>query len=355
MDLFIWIGILVCLSQSAILSGLNLALFSLSKLELKVEAGKNKKSAQRILNLREDANRTLVTILWGNVGVNVLLALLSGSVLSGVAAFLFSTVIITIFAEIIPQAYFTRHALQVGAVLIPVLRVYQVLLYPVSKPTAWILDLWLGGEEIRFLRERDLRRMIELHMEDNETDIAWVEGQGALNFLELDDVPLDKEGEYIDPDSIIELEFKDGRPVFPGIKPSKDDPFLRLINKSGMSWLVIVDPRGEPGVVLHSDDFIREALFSPDKFNPYRHCHRPIIVRDAETKLGQLIQQFQVRPGHPWEDIVDNDVILLWGEKPRVVTGTDILGRLLRGIAQPANSYLKTSAENMIGSYQANK
>jgi hypothetical protein len=33
------------------------------------------------------------------------------------------------------------------------------------------------------------------------------------------------------------------------------------------------------------------------------------------------------------------DQILLWGNRPRIVTGTDILGRLLRGIArlpQPA-------------------
>lgn len=336
MTMYVWIGIILCLTQSAILSGLNLALFSLSKLELKVEAGKNRKNAQRILQLREDANFTLVTILWGNVGVNVLLALLSGSVLSGIAAFLFSTVIITIFAEIIPQAYFTRHALQVGALLTPVLKLYQIILYPVVKPTAWILDSWLGGEEIRYLRERDLRRMIQLHMETGDTEIARVEGQGALNFLELDDVPLDEEGEPVDPDSIIELEFKNNRPVFPDISPSKDDPFLRTLNQSGKSWLVLVDNEGEPRLVLESDDFMREAMFVPESFNPYKHCHRPILVRDAEKKLGSLIQQFHVRPGKPWEDIVDHDVILLWGKYPRVVTGTDILGRLLRGIAKPS-------------------
>ena len=34
------------------------------------------------------------------------------------------------------------------------------------------------------------------------------------------------------------------------------------------------------------------------------------------------------------DDVVDEDFILLWGEHKRVITGSDILGRLLRGIAQ---------------------
>ena len=52
----------------------------------------------------------LTTILWGNVGVNVLLALLSNSVMACTAAFLFWTVVITLVGEIIPQAYFYRNA-----------------------------------------------------------------------------------------------------------------------------------------------------------------------------------------------------------------------------------------------------
>ena len=336
MTLLIWLGILFCISQSAILSGLNLGIFSLGKLELEVEAQKGDPRATRIQRFRKDANFALVTILWGNVGVNVLLALLSGSVLSGVAAFFFSTVVITVFAEIIPQAYFARNALRLAAMLSPVLQFYQILLYPVARPTAWALDAWLGGEVMYYFRERDLRRVIQLHMEAAESDIARVEGQGALNFLELDDVSLDEEGEPVDPSSVVRLEFDGELPLFPRIEPTADDPFLRTVNRSGKSWVVIVDPAGEPRLVLKSDDFILEALFEPERFHPLRHCHRPIVVRDAKRKLGELIQRFQVWPCHAEDDIVDDDVILLWNERPRVVTGTDILGRLLRGIARRA-------------------
>jgi metal transporter CNNM len=336
MTLLTWLGILVCLSQSAMLSGLNLGLFSLNKLELQVEANKGDPRARRVLHIRNDANFALATILWGNVSVNVLLALLSGSVMSGVLAFFFSTVVITIFAEIIPQSYFTRHALRMASLLAPLLRFYQLALWPVARLTSLVLDRWLGGENMRFFPERDLRKVIQLHMESAESDIAHVEGQGALNFLEIDDVPLAEEGEPVDPDSVLRLEFDGDRPLFPSVQADIEDAFLRAVNDSGKSWAVIVDTQGEPRLLLRTEDFIREALFAPGRFNPHRHCHRPIIARGARETLGGLIQRFRVDPRRPGDDIIDDDVILLWGAQPRIVTGTDILGRLLRGIAQPA-------------------
>jgi CBS domain containing-hemolysin-like protein len=44
----------------------------------------------------------------------VLLTLLSDSVLAGLGAFGFSAIVITIFGEIVPQAYFSRHAFANG-------------------------------------------------------------------------------------------------------------------------------------------------------------------------------------------------------------------------------------------------
>jgi metal transporter CNNM len=337
--LLTWIGIALCLSQSAMLSGLNLAYFSLDKLDLQVRAKKNDPRAQAVLKLREDANFVLVTILWGNVAVNVLLALLAGSVLAGVAAFLFSTVIITLFAEIAPQAYFSRNALRVASVFAPVLRAWQVLLYPVARPTALVLDRWLGKEAIRYYREQDLRDVIKLHMDASESDIAKVEGQGALNFLALDDVPFVDEGEAIDPDSVIRLEFADERPVFPNIERTGSDPFLQAVNRSGRKWVVITDMQDNPRLIVNADDLLRDALLNTAPFRPLRHCHRPVITANESVKLGDLLPRLKVTPQHVGDDVIENDVILLWGATRRLMTGADVLGRLLRGIAriQPVN------------------
>jgi metal transporter CNNM len=41
----------------------------------------------------------------------------------------------------------------------------------------------------------------------------------------------------------------------------------------------------------------------------------------------------KVKANHPEDDVIDNDLILIWGEQKRIITGSDILGRLLRGIS----------------------
>ena len=67
MKTIIWLGIIFCITQSAIFSGLNLAFFSITKLRLQVESKKNNLNAIKVAKLREDSNFLLTTILWGNV------------------------------------------------------------------------------------------------------------------------------------------------------------------------------------------------------------------------------------------------------------------------------------------------
>jgi metal transporter CNNM len=61
-DILIWVGIAFCITQSAIFSGLNLALFSISKLRLEVEAAGGNRDALGLLALRKDSNLTLATV-----------------------------------------------------------------------------------------------------------------------------------------------------------------------------------------------------------------------------------------------------------------------------------------------------
>ena len=340
MTLIIWSGILLCLSQSAMLSGLNLAFFSVSKLKLELEVEKGNRSAIKVMALRKDANLLLVTILWGNVAVNVLLALLSGSVLTGVAAFLFSTVVITIVGEIIPQAYFSRHALLVASRLSPIIRGYQVLLYPVAKPTAMVLDYWLGEEAIAYYRERDLRELIKLHMKSSETEIAKSEGKGALNFLALDDLPLKAEGEPIDPLSVLKLPFKNEKPTFPDDDDAAEmEQWIQAVLASGKKWVILTDKQEQPQLVMNADRYLREVTLEPEMANPLRHCHRPILVRDDNTPLGHVISRFRVKAEHREDDVIDEDIILLWGEHKKIITGSDLLGRLMRGIVQTTQPF----------------
>ena len=334
MNTLIWVGIIFCITQSAMFSGLNLAFFSVSKLSLEIESKKNNPSALKVARLRQDSNFLLTTILWGNVGINVLLTLLSNSVMVGAVAFIFSTFIITFFGEIIPQAYFSRHALKTASLLSPVLRFYQFLLFPVAKPCAVILDKWLGAEAVQFFNEMDFRELLKVHMDSEETDLEKIEGKGALNFLAIDDLPAVQEGETIDPKSVIQLTFVGDKPVFPKMKLSTTDAFLKKIQSSQKKWVVITEDSGEPKATLNSDSFLRAALFGDPHFNPLRYCHRPIIVKDENAALGEVIPILKVHPERFDDDVIDRDIIIFWGNQKRIITGSDILGRLMRGIVQ---------------------
>ncbi len=334
MNGLVWVGIFLCLSQSAMFSGLNLALLGISRLRLEVEASGGNEAAIRILALRQDSNFLLTTILWGNVAINVLLTLLSDSVMTGVTAFFFSTILITFFGEITPQAYFSRNAMRMGSLLAPVLRAYQILLYPVARPSALVLDAWLGKENVSYFNERDLRKVIRRHIDADETDLDRLEGIGAMNFMALDDLLVTQEGELLDPVSIVPLPLQDGRPVFPDFRAEVNDAFLQAVNASTRKWVVLTDLDDNPQWVMNANAFLRAVLFSGADVRPEAYCHRPIIVNRLDTLLGKVLTRLRVYPEHNADDVIDDDLVLVWAEEKRIITGADILGRLLHGIVE---------------------
>ncbi len=334
-DIVVWIGILFCISQSAMFSGLNLAFFSLSRLQLEVEVTHGNKSAQKILTLREDSNFLLTTILWGNVGINVLLTLLSDSVLVGISAFAFSTGFITIFGEILPQAYFSRNAMKMASKLSPALRFYQILLFPVAKPSALLLDGWLGKEGVEYMRDRDLRRVLKQHVEADEAEVDHVEGIGALNFLAIDDIKVSQEGEIIKEASIIKLPTKLDFPILPDYVRESSDDLLKKINASGHNWVVLASEDNQPLLLLDADGALRAALFDTgEPFDLYDYCHRPLIINDPNMTLGEVLWHLKAQESLDahHDGIIEVDAVLVWTDEPRIITGADILGRLLKGI-----------------------
>lgn len=65
----------------------------------------------------------------------------------------------------------------------------------------------------------------------------------------------------------------------------------------------------------------------------YEHCHRPIVVGDPDSPLGHIIATLKEGMDANSDAAIEKDIVLLWtdGQK-RVITGADLLGRLLRGI-----------------------
>ena len=339
-----WAGIVLCLSQSAIFSGLNLAFFSISRLRLEAEAEQGKEGARRILALRRDANFLLCTILWGNVSVNVLMALLSESILAGIGGFMFSTAGITFVGEILPQAYFSRNAMRMAALLTPLIRFYQLVLYPFAKPCALFLDVWVGPEGPNFMRERDVEIVLQKHISQEDSEIGAAEGRGMLNFLDLDDRLVEKEGTSVDPKSVFKFEVRLDLPIIPESGTEADEAFLEALKKNERKWVIITDESDIPQLVLDAEAYIFNRFAGREAVDVYHFCHRPIVVTDPEAIVENILPLFHVDAEHRHDRIIDNDVILFWTESTkRIITGADILGRLLQGIVHRNENTLKVT------------
>ena len=86
-------------------------------------------------------------------------------------------------------------------------------------------------------------------------------------------------------------------------------------------------------MVLDAHHFLRDVLFNEVSVGPEPYRHRPIVITDMCTRLGDVIGLMKMKPKHPEDDVIEHDLILIWGKQKRIITGADLLGRLLRGIA----------------------
>lgn len=173
---------------SGLFSGLTLGLLSLDKSELERKIllkNQQSKKAKKVYAVRKRGNLLLCTLLVGNVAVNSALAIFLGDIASGFVAGLIATGLIVIFGEIIPQATFSRYALDVGARTAWIVKFFMFILYPICFPVAWVLDKSLGDEMPTIYSKHELMKIIEEHEDIKESDVDADEERivkGALSF-----------------------------------------------------------------------------------------------------------------------------------------------------------------------------
>lgn len=178
-------AILVLLS--GLFSGLTLGMFSLglSTLQRKIKLGDERAIA--IYKVRKNGSLLLCTLLLGNVAVNSALSIFLGSITSGIIAGIISTGLIVVLGEIIPQALFSRFALNLGYRTVWIVRIFQTLFFPVAAPLAWMLDKLLGEETPAIWSKRELKEIIKDHEDSPYSNIDEDEERivlGALTFSE---------------------------------------------------------------------------------------------------------------------------------------------------------------------------
>lgn len=179
--------VIALITMSALCSGLNIALMSLSLADLRRKSKLGNPAAKRVLPLRRNSNLTLASIILTNIAVISANSLVLDSKFNGWIAGIFSTLLIVLFGEIFPQAIFSRHALRFTAYFAGLLRAMIFITYPISKPLQLLLDKLLGRERTSLQSRHELGILISEHLtrDDSELDEDEVEiMQGALSLSE---------------------------------------------------------------------------------------------------------------------------------------------------------------------------
>lgn len=141
LDSAFWISagaILLLLVLSAFFSGSETALTAASRGKLRTQADKGSRGAQRALDVTEDSERLIGSVLLGNNLVNILATSLATALLtrafgeSGVAfATLVMTLLVLVFAEVLPKTYAISNAEKAASAVAPVIAVLVTVLAPV--------------------------------------------------------------------------------------------------------------------------------------------------------------------------------------------------------------------------------
>ena len=140
LDTAFWITcgtILALLILSAFFSGSETALTAASRGKLRSQADKGSSGAEKALILTEDSERLIGAVLLGNNLVNILAASLATAMFtrlfgeSGVAlATLLMTILVLVFAEVLPKTYAITNSEKAAAAVAPTIRVVVMVFTP---------------------------------------------------------------------------------------------------------------------------------------------------------------------------------------------------------------------------------
>jgi len=143
------IGLMILLALSAFFSGAETALFSLNKLHLKkLQRKEQTLQVESIVKLLDDPQKTLITILIGNMFVNITASSLAtylaiklfGNIGVGIASG-FMVFMILVFGEVVPKSLAITHAEKISKRVARTIELLSMILFPLIK----LLKLLING------------------------------------------------------------------------------------------------------------------------------------------------------------------------------------------------------------------
>jgi metal transporter CNNM len=224
------------LTFGSIFSGLNIGLMMIRPAELKRKAAHGDEVAAKLYRYRKNGTYLIVCVLLGNVAVISTLSLLLESVAGGIIAGIATTLLVTVFAEILPQTVFIRKGYRFSRYFFWLLNIIFVVFWPIAKPLTIALDKLLGEELPTIFTREELTHLVDEHAKEHaktsgiDIDESRIV-RGALQYSQVmaKDVmtPL-AEVESVDSDDEIDAALlsrlkREGHSRFPVLDKAHDD------------------------------------------------------------------------------------------------------------------------------------
>ncbi|MCY4333798.1 MAG: HlyC/CorC family transporter [Litoreibacter sp.] len=325
-------AIILLLFMSGFFSGSETALTAASRGKLRSQADKGSAGAERALEITEDSERLIGSVLLGNNLVNILATALATSLFtalfgeSGVAfATLVMTLLVLIFAEVLPKTYAITNAESAAAMVSAPIKVVVTIFAPVvnvvralvrqllrlfgveTDPDTHILSvheeiagaLELGRQEGVVQKEQRDRLLGALDLHDRDVEEIMLH-RSEIEVINVDDSP----------EAIVEQSLKSSYTRLPVFRD---------------------DPENIVGV-LHAKDLLRavdKALRKPDgltgnldSFDVTQVMREPYFVPETTT-LEEQMRQFLAQSTH-FALVVDE-----YGGLQGLITLEDILEEIV--------------------------
>jgi putative hemolysin len=321
--------LILLLISSALISGTEVAFFSLSQTDLNILANESKEE-NIIVTLLERPRKLLATILITNNFINILIVLLFASlaeILFGnfdytlnlyafkvPIRFLIEIVLVTflilLFGEVLPKVYASRNALSFSRIMAKFIHVINIALTPFSLPLITLtkfIEKKLGSKNYSFSVET-LSQALELTSEGATTKDEQKILQGIVNFgntetvqimiPRIDIFALSDEESY---ETVLAKILEHGYSRNPVYKENSDNiigvlfakDLLAHLNKKTFKW----------------QSLVREAYFVPEN-----------------KKLDDLLDDFRARKNH-LAIVVDE-----YGGTSGIVTLQDVIEEIVGDI-----------------------
>ncbi len=324
-------GIFVLLVLSAFFSGSETSLTAASRARMHSLEQAGDPRAKLVNKLLDQKDRLIGAILLGNNLVNILASALATSLLIGIfgeAGVIYATIAMTllvlIFAEVLPKTYAIHNADALSLTVAPIVRVFVIILGPITRAIQLIVRaiFRIFGIELHpklsaSATEEELRGVIDLHAGEGEGEEERHEREMLRSILDLADVWVEE----------IMVHRKDV------VALSVDQPPERILEEVlSSSYTRLPLWKDEPDNIiglLHAKALLRAVQSNPGnlaKLDIEDIAADPWFIPETTDLLSQL-QAFRSRHEH-FAIVVDE-----YGEFLGIVTLEDILEEIVGDIA----------------------